>query len=157
MSLKPCFEDPEGEKLTLSATSSDAGVATVAVSGSDIGVEAISMGSATITVVATDPDGLTAQQQFEVLVPNRPPIARGSPGPATVAKGDSKEWDLTDYFIDPDGQPLLYSATSANQDIATASLVDSITLIVTGIASGKTTVTVTATDCQWSESRQEIV
>ena len=66
--LTPCFEDPEGEELTLSATSSDVGVATVAVSGAAVRIRAVSAGSATIAVVATDPGGLTATLDIEVTV-----------------------------------------------------------------------------------------
>ncbi len=144
--IEPCFEDPDGEELTLDASSSDVDVATVIVFVRAIRIAAVSPGTAVITVVATDPGGMTAVLDVEVLVVNRAPISRGSPGPATVVRGDAKEWDLDDYFVEPDGQPLIYSATSANPGIATAAVADSTTLVVTGIASGMTTITVTATD-----------
>lgn len=144
--IEPCFEDPEGEELTLAASSSDVDVATVIVLGRSFRIAAVSPGTAVITVSATDPGGMAALLDVQVLVPNRAPVSRGSPGPATVMRGDAREWDLGDYFVDPDGQPLIYSARSANPGIATAAVADSTTLVVTGVASGMTTITVTATD-----------
>ncbi len=144
--IEPCFEDPDGEELTLVASSSDVNVATVTVFGHALRIAAVSPGYAVIAVVATDPGGMTAALDFQVLVANRAPLSRGSPGPATLMRGDAREWDLGDYFVDPDGQPLIYSATSANPGIATAAVADSTTLVVTGVATGMTTITVTATD-----------
>lgn len=68
MRLAPCFEDPEGEELKLTASSSDVEVATAAAQDSAISVKAVSPGSATIAVVATDPGGLTALLDIEVTV-----------------------------------------------------------------------------------------
>ena len=54
--------------LTLGASSSDDEVATVAVVGQALRVEGVSPGSATIRVVATDPDGLSGASEFGVTV-----------------------------------------------------------------------------------------
>ena len=103
--LMPCFEDPEGEELTLTASSSDAEVATVAVPDSAISVKGISPGSATITVVATDPAGLTAQQNFDVLVQNnRPPEVCGTIPDQTMFVGQTTLFQPC--FEDPDGDRL---------------------------------------------------
>ena len=64
----PCFEDPEGEELTLSASSSDAEVATVSTLDTNVRIKGIAPGSATITAVATDPHGLSASLDIEVTV-----------------------------------------------------------------------------------------
>ena len=84
--VQPCFEDPEGEELTLAATSSDSEVATLLVGASTISIRGVSVGSATITVTAWDPDGLTARMDIEVVVPNRGPIATDTLS-AAVAMG----------------------------------------------------------------------
>lgn len=65
--VQPCFVS-EGETLTLSASSSDAEVATAAVVGQALRVEGVSPGSATIEVVATDPHGLNGASEFVVTV-----------------------------------------------------------------------------------------
>ena len=63
------FRDPDGDRLTYSAATSDAAVATAAASGSVVTVEGKSAGNATITVTASD-GGLTARQAIQVAVQN---------------------------------------------------------------------------------------
>ena len=46
--------------------------------GSTVEVAALATGSATVTVTATDPGGLTASQSFGVTVPNREPQPAGA-------------------------------------------------------------------------------
>ena len=144
--LQPCFEDPEGEELVLSAISSDPAVATVLVHGSGIVIRGESVGSATITVTAWDPGGLTGSMDIGVVVPNRAPVAAGTLPPAK-ALGSGKWLARVDgSFEDPDGHELTFSAASANTELATAEIADSVTLLVSGVSRGTTTVTVTATD-----------
>ena len=63
------FSDPDGDRLTYSAATSDAAVATAATSGSVVTVEGRSAGNATITVTADD-GSLTARQTIRVTVRN---------------------------------------------------------------------------------------
>ena len=47
-----------------------------------------SVGSATITVTAWDPGGLTGSMDIKVLVPNRTPVAAGTlPAAKVLGKG----------------------------------------------------------------------
>ena len=62
------FVDPDGDELTYSAESSDPSVATVSVTGSVLTVRAEALGTATGTVTATDPGGLSASVTFDVTV-----------------------------------------------------------------------------------------
>ena len=64
------FSDPDDDQLSYSAISSDTSVAAAAVSepGPIAIVQAEGGGSATITVTAADPGGLTASQSFTVTV-----------------------------------------------------------------------------------------
>ncbi|MDE2761279.1 MAG: hypothetical protein OXQ94_08300 [Gemmatimonadota bacterium] len=66
--VQPCFTGGSSDFLTLSASSSDAEVATAAVLVQALRVEGVSSGSATIRVVATDPDGLSGASEFVVTV-----------------------------------------------------------------------------------------
>ena len=61
------FRDPDGDRLTYSAATSDAAVATAATSGSTVTVEGKSAGNATITVTADD-GSLTARQAIRTTV-----------------------------------------------------------------------------------------
>ena len=66
--------EPENESLRYAVTSSDEGVATASISdGSLIVAAARASGTATITLTATDPGGLTAQTSFRVTVRERAP------------------------------------------------------------------------------------
>ena len=71
--LAAYFSDPDGDILSYAAASSSPGVATAAVSGATLRVAGENQGSATVTVTASDPGGLSATQTFKVTVPNRAP------------------------------------------------------------------------------------
>ena len=68
LDVAPYFADVDGDRLTFEAVSSDLDVATVAVAGTSLTVTPVVMGAAMVTVTASDPDGLTAQQVFGVTV-----------------------------------------------------------------------------------------
>ena len=144
--LEPCFVDPEGEELTLAATSSEEPVATAQVYGLEVNIQAISPGDADVTVTATDPGGRSASLGIGVLVPNRPPHADGELSEIGMLADDTTELPIDLYFADPDGEPLTFAAASGDPSVASASIRDSSTLVVAGLADGATTVTLTATD-----------
>ena len=145
VSLSGYFGDPDGDALSYSATSSNVGAATISVSGETIRIVAVGQGTATVTVAASDPGGLSAMQTFTVTVPNRAPEAVGSISDAGIAVDDTVEIALSQYFSDPDGDDLSYSASSSDDDVATVS-VSGATLRVAGVGKGTATVTATATD-----------
>lgn len=67
------FADADGDPLSYSASSSDAGVAAVSVSGAVVTVRAGAAGDATVTVTASDPAGLSASSAFQVTVAGTSP------------------------------------------------------------------------------------
>ena len=140
-----CFDDPNGDVLSYAATSSDPSVATASISGTSVTVMGVAPGGATVTVTASDPDGMQAQSRFAVTVPNRAPEARGAIEPITVAVGDTATMDVAAYFSEPDGETLTYSAASSDASAASAAARGS-TVAVAGVARGTADITVTATD-----------
>ena len=78
------FTDPDGDTLTYSATSSNAGVATGSVAGSTVTLTPVGVGTATITVTARDPGGLTATQSIAVTVASGPSSDDHGNMPATA-------------------------------------------------------------------------
>ena len=141
------FTDPDGDDLIYAATSSDAAVAVIAISGGDLTVMAIAKGEATVTVTATDTEGLAATQGFLVNVPNRAPFETGSIDGHTIEVSETAVLDLSGNFEDPDGDALVHSA--ATSDLAVAGVeVDGGVLTVAAIAKGAAIVTVTATDTE---------
>ena len=62
------FEDADGDSLGYGATSSHADVATVSVAGSSVTITGVVEGTSQMVVRATDPGGLYAEQEFDVVV-----------------------------------------------------------------------------------------
>ncbi len=143
--LEPHFTDPDGDALTYSGSSSDPAVATATVRGAMLTIRAVSSGTAAVTATATDPHGASGTQRFEVTVPNRAPVARGSIPAQTVQAGHDATVDLEPYFTDPDGDALTYSASSSDPAVATATA-EGTMLTIRAVSSGTAAVTVTARD-----------
>lgn len=76
---------------------------------------------------------------------NRAPEAAGEIPAQVVVVETRVVIDLSDYFTDPDGETLAYTATVSDSRIARVSVLSS-SLGVTGVALGTAIVTVTATD-----------
>ena len=151
------FNDPDRDRLTYAATSSNTSVATVSVSGSRVDVMGVAAGSAIVTVSATDPDGLSAEQQVGVTVEqdNRGPRAVGTIAEQTLDPGDAVTVDVSSGFRDPDGDALTYSASTSDASVATASVSDS-RVTIAGRSRGRATITVTARDPEGLQARQRI-
>ena len=142
-----CFNDPNGDMLTYSATSSNPGVATASISGTSVTVSAVAPGNASVTVTAADPEGIAGPTEF--------PGHGAEPAAATEGydpvgfcsrRTYGQLWiDVSSYFTEPDGEALTYGATSSNPAVATVTAAGS-TVTVTAVAKGTSNVTVTATD-----------
>ena len=139
------FNDPDGDALTYSVANSDATAVSASVAGSAVSLTAITQGIATVTVTASDPDGLSAEQDIAVTVPNRAPTALDTIPSRTLLAGNTLEFDLARYFTDPDGDSLTFTAASANVGVASVESVGS-TLTITARTPGSTRVTVTVAD-----------
>ena len=145
------FSDPDGDVLSYSATSSDPSKATATISGNVLTVAPVASGTATIAITANDGKGGTAQTTFVATVnhpPNRPPVVANAIPNQTLTAGGAFVRNLNAapvVFSDPDADLLSYSATSSDPSKATATISGS-TLIVSAVAAGSATITVTATD-----------
>ena len=107
-----------------------------------------------VTVTATDPDDLTADPEFRVIVPNRPPMVRSMPD-AVVEPGGAERWDRSQYFEDQAIQELTYSAMSSNPAVVTV-VVSGVELVATGVDIGTATITVVASDAGALTATQEV-
>lgn len=139
------FWDPDGDVLSYSATSSNPDVVSVEASDYAISVTGRMRGTATVTVVATDPGGLTAQQNFDVTVSNGRPLAADSIPHQVLVETDTTEVILSPYFIDPDGDLLAYAATVSSTGVATVTVTGD-TLKIAPVAKGLALLTVRASD-----------
>ncbi|WP_419941106.1 Ig-like domain-containing protein [Candidatus Palauibacter sp.] len=139
------FEDADNDRLTYTASTSDASVVTVEVAGSEVGFTGVARGSASVTVTASDGHGGSAAQVFTVTVANRAPAAVGEIGGRTVEAGSSGQVDASSYFSDADGDELTHAASSSDESVATVR-VDGGEVEYTGVSRGLAEVTVTADD-----------
>lgn len=144
-SVPVCFNDENGDMVSLSAQSSNVSVATVTARSGSVAVTAVSPGTAQVTVTGRDPGGLQGTVVFSVMVPNRAPLATGTIAAQTVVAGETEVVDVSGNFTEPDGQALSYSASSSNQEVATVTATGA-RIAVTAVSAGMATVTVTATD-----------
>ena len=145
IALAGYFTDPDQDSLTFSAETSDAGVATVELAGDEVTVAAHTPGLATITVAATDSEGLATTQDFVFTVPNRAPRATDPVPGVEVQVGEGATQRMSGHFMDPDGEELAYAAESSDGGVAGVVVFgDEVT--VSAVAKGMATITVTATD-----------
>ena len=77
VNLSSYFSDPDGDALAYAATTSDVAVATVSVSAGTLTIPAVAPGTVAVTVLASDPGGLSAAQSTRVTVAR----ADGAPEP----------------------------------------------------------------------------
>lgn len=62
------FTDPDGDRLTYTATSSNTRVVRVSLAGTILELVAVNSGQTSVRVIATDPGGLSATLTFDVTV-----------------------------------------------------------------------------------------
>ena len=74
--VSPYFTDPDGDSLTFSATVQDSHIATISVTGTSLRITGLALGTTTVTVTASDPDGQSATQQFNLVVRTQPSVDR---------------------------------------------------------------------------------
>ena len=145
--VSPFFSDPDGDSLIYAAAVSDGAVVEAAVAGSTLTLKGLAKGAATVTVTATDDEGLAAEQRFEVTVPNRPPLVTGAIPSRMLYKSEADTLRLTAWFSDPDGDPLTWAAQASAAGVVALDLAPGEgTLVITPLAEGEMAVTVTATD-----------
>ena len=145
VSIANTFMDPDGDELTYSAMSADELVATVGIEGTILTVTAVKRGMTSVTVTASDPDGLSASDTFDVDVLNAASMVVNEIADQTMTVVDPVTISIADTFEDPDGDELTYTAMSSDEDVATVKLYGT-DLTVTAQMRGMAYVTVTATD-----------
>ena len=159
LTLSEYYLDIDSLVVTYSAASSDDAVATVSDpdGNSMITITAVAEGSATITVSASDREGLAIPQTFDVTVSatpveppdnNQPRQTRDIPaltGTDALKFGGSQDVDLSMYFTDDDGDDVTYTADSTDPNVVTADVSGSM-VTVTVVAPGMAMIDVTAAD-----------
>jgi len=148
--LTGTFTDPDaGDVLTLSAVSGAPAVVTVSVTGATLTVTEVGLGSSSIIVTATDIDGLSIADTFDIVVNNvndAPVVAAQLSDLNLDEHFGTTDVDLTGVFSDQDtGDVLTLSAVSGTPTVVTVSVTGT-TLTVTEVGLGTSSIIVTATD-----------
>ena len=68
LDLMETFSDPDGDDLTLTATSSDESVVTVSITGNVLTATEVGIGTTTIIITADDGNGASVVDQFTITV-----------------------------------------------------------------------------------------
>ena len=141
------FSGPVDDTLTYSATSSSSSKATVSLSGATLTITGVAAGSSTIRVTATSSANTSATQTFSVRVySNRAPTTVGTISAKQISNSAVDSLNVADYFSDPDGNTLTYTASSSNESFVEVNVMNTSTLNILANGLGTVTVTVKATD-----------
>ncbi|MDT8432316.1 MAG: tandem-95 repeat protein [Bacteroidales bacterium] len=146
--LSAVFTDKDGDPLTLTGSSSDTTVLRVSVTGTTLSISEVAPGIAEITVTATDPGALFAQDRFVFTLNNvndAPEVANTVGFLSLKEYFETEDIDISDVFFDKDGDPLTYKAVSSNTSVLTVSMEGDM-LILKEAGLGTTTITLTASD-----------
>ena len=157
LDLSLYFTDPDGDALAYAGTVSNALVATVAVSGNILTLAGVAPGTAVVTILASDPGGLSVTQSTQVTVEaaNQAPEPVGTVPVQNLAPRQWASVNVSAYFRDPDGDALSYSATTSNEAVATVA-VSGNTLTITHAGTGTVIVDVVARDAGGLATQQSI-
>ena len=130
--------------------------AQVSVSQNALAISGNKAGTISVTVTAFDRSQGRVSQTFSVIVTvaNRAPESVKAIGNPTIGVGESRRYDLDDYFHDPDGDTLSYQTTGIDRAVATVTQPGS-ELVITGVAKGDVTMLVESTD-QFLKISQQI-
>lgn len=106
------------------------------------------VGSSNLVVRADDGNGGIIVESFELEIVNvndAPELSSELADLSLLEDVGEVVIDLSDVFLDPDGDELIYAVVSSNESVATASVADH-SLTLTEVANGSSTITVEADD-----------
>ncbi len=142
--------DDGADRLIITATTVGEGAdrATATVAGTTLTLAGVALGEVDIRLTATDPHGATATSTLMATVVNVAPTVAMDVAPQALDRIDPLTVDVSDTFVDTDGELATLEATVADERIVAAGTIDLTDgqLTLTGLAVGETTVTVHATD-----------
>ena len=125
------FRDADGDALTYTAASSAPAVVAVSLAGSTLTLAAVTAGTATLTVTATDPDNLSAIQEFGVTVSESPLTnltnhaaddanPAWSPDGARIAFQSDRDGTYEIYVMESDGSGVTRLTNHSESDVGPA-------------------------------------
>ncbi|HAA15242.1 MAG TPA: hypothetical protein DCE41_27520 [Cytophagales bacterium] len=141
------FSESDGDALSYSVIISDTTVVSLAsISGDTVTFTEVGEGATSITLMAQNPEGETAEDSFDLTVTNRAPTASGISDRTESLDAADISLALQDYFSDADGHALTYSASVDDTAVVRVVSVSGSTLTLEMVSVGTTTVNLSATD-----------
>ncbi|MBD3921389.1 S-layer homology domain-containing protein [Paenibacillus sp. PR3] len=154
LDLSPLFSDPGADALTYEVSSSNTGIATVALTGTQAKVHAVATGAAAIQLKAKDGKGGETTTQFQVTV-NEPPTIATLPAQGLQMGDAPTNINLSSYLSDPENDALTVTATSNDTSVVTVSVTGK-QLTLTPVATGSTTIAVTVSDGRGGQATAQL-
>lgn len=150
--------DPDGHSFTVTQSKgSDAETWGPSQGGYSVTIKAqvVDPGTYTSTITATDSFGKPGSYSFSyTILENAAPVAKGTiPNTILHSSGETFTATLSDYFEDPDGDNLSYTAASSAPSSMFAAA-NSGKLTITMLSYGKASITVTASDPKGKKATQ---
>lgn len=119
---------------------------------------ALNVGETTVTLTATDANGATIMDEFNVTVVNIEPVVASAVPDQTTTRVEDVMIDISSTFNDPDfdSSALMLEVMVEDGSIIDATL-NGTTLTIKGLDVGNTTVTLSATDTDYGSVSQTFV
>jgi trimeric autotransporter adhesin len=120
LSVASAFSDPQGEKLTYTATLSNGkalptGLTFTAATATFSGIAPTTLGGLGITVTATNQSGLSSSETFQAVIAAAAPTVGDHPVAALWTAGKVVSFTPgSSAFTDPQGEKLTYTATQSD-------------------------------------------
>ncbi len=159
LDVGPTFQDADDGTAALSLTvmTADSGVAEAMLQGTRLTVTAWAVGATEVTVTATDANGASVTDTFEVTVVNVAPVVAAAVMDQTITRVADVALDVSGAFSDPDtDEPLTVTVTTAEATLVEAMLGADHRLTLRGLAVGETVLTLTATDMDGGHVMDEV-
>ncbi|WP_164984822.1 Ig-like domain-containing protein [Ammoniphilus sp. CFH 90114] len=148
INLSDHFTDPDKDPLTFTASSGDESKVKASIVGGELVLTPLEVGTAEVEVTANDQRGgqVTLSFTVSVIEANSPPtLVRSIDNKILYLGQGSVVIDLTEHFVDPNGDTLTFSVSPTNSEISRLSVEENL-LTIDPLAIGDLNVTVTADD-----------
>lgn len=154
LDLSTIFTDADGDPLVFTAISTDATIVQTTIMKDQLSLQSLQAGSVSITLTADDSKGGTDTVALIVTVlpiPNSSPVVTRAPDAVHLILGKADGTvDLSTIFADPDHDPIRYEISASDPAVADAT-VQNDQLVIHGLTSGNTVITITAKDDRGGE------
>jgi subtilisin family serine protease len=156
--FKNYFSDPDADKMTFAAITANEKIASVTI-GQELGqyvIETHTPGETILTLMSTDIFGLRTVQQIKVtVVNNHAPVALGAQAILFNKLSVQEAYSFNKYFIDPDGDQLIFQAVVLDPAISSVVISES-GFTIESLSNGETELLLTATDKYGTSVEQRI-